>query len=446
VIAANGTMTGIVAGVSPDRRRELVGRDFGNRTYVERALAGRTYVSEPIRAESGNYIVTISTPIRRDGEVVGTLNGAFHVSEAPIFESVARSISDSERMVVYAGSGDRIYAGSGDTAEDPFVANTTLRRTDWVVSVRQNRAATRALLQRTTYIQFGSLALVILSFAAFGWWNYRRNLQQVERLLGGFDALERKAYGTQIEIDGAREWARIGAAFNEMSRTLERAFVERERRERQLEVLDRVLRHNLRNVASVVRGHAEAIIVDEEGREGHAEKIVTANDELLALAEKERLITDLLQRDPSPNPVDVSGVVARATATVGERYPDATVTVDCPESVTALATDRLERAVLELVENGIEHVDGTAPTVTVSVTDTDDEVLIAVADEGPGIPEVERRIVRGEQTIDPLSHGAGLGLWLVALVVDQSGGELVFEEERAGSVVRIRLPTPPDTA
>jgi hypothetical protein len=58
VIAANGTMTNIVAGLSDRQRRNLVGSDFGDREYFQRAMAGETYVSEPVEAESGNYIIT----------------------------------------------------------------------------------------------------------------------------------------------------------------------------------------------------------------------------------------------------------------------------------------------------------------------------------------------------------------------------------------------------
>ena len=75
VIHRNGTMTGIAAGLDPETRDRLVGNDFSNRQYFQRAVRGETYVSTPVVAESGNHIVTISTPIYRNGTVV--VEGAF---------------------------------------------------------------------------------------------------------------------------------------------------------------------------------------------------------------------------------------------------------------------------------------------------------------------------------------------------------------------------------
>ena len=64
---------------------------------------------------------------------------------------------------------------------------------------------------------------------------------------------------------------------------------------------------------------------------------------------------------------------------------------------------------------------------------------MAVADNGPGIPESERRVFT-EGTETPLSHGSGLGLWLTEWIVTRSNGHLCFEEnDPRGTVVRVRL-------
>lgn len=66
-----------------------------------------------------------------------------------------------------------------------------------------------------------------------------------------------------------------------------------------------------------------------------------------------------------------------------------------------------------------------------------DWCTITVADDGPGLSPLEQRILHGEQETQ-LSHGQGLGLWIVYWVVMQSGGALSVETT-AGTTVTIQL-------
>ncbi|MFB6101643.1 MAG: sensor histidine kinase [Haloplanus sp.] len=125
-----------------------------------------------------------------------------------------------------------------------------------------------------------------------------------------------------------------------------------------------------------------------------------------------------------------------------ERHPTAQLSVEQPADVQVTATDDIRRAVEELVTNAVTHSDRDAPAVEITVTVEDGIAAISVADDGPGIPEMERAILTGEREIEPLYHGSGIGLWLVSLIVRQSDGELRFDEnEPRGSVVTIRLST-----
>ena len=71
---------------------------------------------------------------------------------------------------------------------------------------------------------------------------------------------------------------------------------------------------------------------------------------------------------------------------------------------------------------------------------------MCVADNGPGIPESERRAIsQGIET--QLAHVSGLGLWLTKWIVDQSNGDIRFaQNDPRGTIVGIRLPAaaPPD--
>jgi signal transduction histidine kinase len=111
-------------------------------------------------------------------------------------------------------------------------------------------------------------------------------------------------------------------------------------------------------------------------------------------------------------------------------------------TVSVPSAKHLVTAVGNLLNNAIEHNDAERPSVRVSVEPTDGDgryVRIRVADNGPGIPEAEREVLR-EGTETPLEHGSGLGLWIVYWIATMSGGDITFEEnDGRGSVVTLAL-------
>lgn len=219
---------------------------------------------------------------------------------------------------------------------------------------------------------------------------------------------------------------------------------ERKERERQLRVLDRVLRHNLNNDLNVIRARAEAIRAS--GPPEHASdaaRVVEKTAELSELVDKEREITRVLTEEFERTQLDVARLVERTVGSLTEEYPDATIDIDVTGETVAETIPRVDRALTELTENAVVHNDRQHPVVTVSVHPDGDTVRIDVTDDGPGIPEMERAILLGEADLDPLYHGSGLGLWLVYWIVRRAGGALaVAENDPRGSVVTVELPRP----
>jgi PAS domain S-box-containing protein len=210
----------------------------------------------------------------------------------------------------------------------------------------------------------------------------------------------------------------------------------------QLQVLDRVLRHNLRNDMTVIRGNAETIEqTASEPVSTYADRIVTYSDKLIGLTEKQREITRVLAAEPSRTTEDAVAVCRQIVDSLSAVHPDTEFVLDVPERAPVVATENLQRAIEELVTNAIEHSDRDRPRVGVTVDVADETVDISVTDDGPGIPAMERDIVTGKHDIDPLFHGRGLGLWLVSRIVRRSNGTLSFaESERRGTTVTISLP------
>jgi PAS domain S-box-containing protein len=213
-------------------------------------------------------------------------------------------------------------------------------------------------------------------------------------------------------------------------------------RENQLRVMDRVLRHNLRNDMTTIGMFAEKIrdAVPEELADD-ADRIYRTSLKINRTVEKQRKITDFLTEGSRERTIDLAETVAAVAKQHRDRYPDAEIRTTSPDSCPVETITALEQAVAELVENAIVHSDREAPSVEVRVSNGDNPV-VAVADDGPGIPDMDRQVLTAGKRIEPLYHGSGLGLWLVHLIVERAGGTVtVTENEPTGNVVTIRLST-----
>jgi len=221
-----------------------------------------------------------------------------------------------------------------------------------------------------------------------------------------------------------------------------RDITDRKEREQVLRIVTRMLRHNLRNDMNVIRGQAEMIRSEASGAVADdAARIVDVSDGLLEMAEKEQVVTEILQADSEKREVELGELLQVVVSTAGAEYPDATITVDCPDGATIeTAAAELEQVISELVTNAIVHNESASPEVALTVTETDGTTRIDVADNGPPISEMERNILVDEAERTPTYHGQGVGLWLVKLITFRLGGTIVVEENSpTGNVVGIEF-------
>jgi len=223
-----------------------------------------------------------------------------------------------------------------------------------------------------------------------------------------------------------------------------RDVTDRRRRERQLYVMDNLLRHNLRNDLSVILGEAQLIREQAPETSDHTAVIRQTAEDLLESAEKGRQIHERLDTDEPTHAVDVPRVVATAADEVADAHPDAVIQTDCPDSLTAVAADGIEVALAELVENAIMHADADHPTVTVATTTTDDDVTLTVADESPPIPDIEANVLTGDYEMNDVYHSSGLGLWLVHWIVELSDGTVTVDATDDGNRIHVTLPKTTD--
>jgi PAS domain S-box-containing protein len=221
----------------------------------------------------------------------------------------------------------------------------------------------------------------------------------------------------------------------------QRDVTDRKRKERLIQVLNRVLRHNLRNGMSVVLARAQHLREELDGAavDGAADldAITGRAKSLVELGRKANTISGAVGTEGEASATDVVPVVESVASELRRDHPDSDVSVTAPGSQRVVAPGALRAALSELGDNAAEHA-GPGATVDIDVDSAGDgRVAVRVSDDGPGLPAEEREMLeRGFET--PLEHSSGLGLWFVNWVVTGAGGEVSARVED-GTTVTVML-------
>ena len=219
-----------------------------------------------------------------------------------------------------------------------------------------------------------------------------------------------------------------------------------QRRTRELSIFHRILRHNLRNIATVIAGRAETAR-HADAVEPNLDVIERKADRLTTLAEKASLLRNVSSEGSADWVTqDLRGTVETVCDRYREKQPGATVSVEGPAALETAVPERLEFALAELLENAFVNA-GDAPAVRVSIEQSETENSITVTDDGPGLPSSERAALEGDVE-DVLDHSEGVGLWLVRLTLENAGGRVeIVDDERGGAAIGLTfLRADPTTA
>ncbi len=201
--------------------------------------------------------------------------------------------------------------------------------------------------------------------------------------------------------------------------------------------------HELRTPLTSILANLELLAEVLDGERAEA-----ARSALRSSQRMRRLVGDLLllaradaRRSLPREPTDLGHVLVDAAAELGPVAAGHELTVDAGTAIIDGSRDELHRMALNLMENAIRHTPpGTHVRATVAVRDGD--VVLTVADDGPGVPDELReqifeRFVRG---YGDRGSSSGLGLSIVRAVAESHGGSVALEDSGPGARFVVRLP------
>jgi signal transduction histidine kinase len=276
-----------------------------------------------------------------------------------------------------------------------------------------------------------------------------------------------------ITAEGRERWVQTRGEFvtesgTETLRGTVQDITEIRENEQQLTVLNRVLRHNLRNNLNVVTANAELLreqleqlrpaidrcrdsaTAPEELQEtlaafpftdalDNVEQLEAKTWELLATADKSRELADIIDQIDQTDTFDIGSLLSSLVSEYETQHPDATISVESAQIATEANAESVSLAVEELLENALTHA-GPEPAIDIAIDQPNESrVELTIEDDGPGIPEAERQALEeGQET--PLRHSSGFGLWTASWLLSRTGGAVSIIETESGTCVRVDLP------
>ncbi len=265
-------------------------------------------------------------------------------------------------------------------------------------------------------------------------------LREMERAVA---EMAKGDYGQRVTASGADEVGRLAAAFNAMAAEL--AEVEQQRKD-----LIANVSHELRTPLSALQAKLENLVDGVEQPDPEVLAVMLAQTERLGRLVSQLLDLSRLESGAVPlhrEHVALAAVLEPAAAEARLHRPDLRVdlAVEPPTLAVDADPERLHQVIANLLDNAARHSPPDAP-VTLTGRTVGHQVVIDVADHGPGIPDGERgrvfeRFYRADQSRPHDGSGSGLGLAIARWIVDLHGGTIRAEaREPHGCRMVIELP------
>ena len=201
-----------------------------------------------------------------------------------------------------------------------------------------------------------------------------------------------------------------------------------------------VLVHEFRTPIASLEALMDAVTANQMSTDDREASLRLAGRHVHHLADMFDALSDVaLSRRPTFSTgrvqhVDVAEVIIAAADAAGLSPPRLRMTVGPGVAGIAINAQGLRRVLTNLLENAARH--GAQAPVDVSCNRDGDDLVIAVADRGPGIPQESL----GELTAKYVGAGgqrgtAGLGLWIVQQISEAMRGRVDFTARDGGGLV-----------
>lgn len=209
-------------------------------------------------------------------------------------------------------------------------------------------------------------------------------------------------------------------------------------------VLNRLLRHDLRNDLNVAYGNLQTAQsrIDDGAVSDDLNRVTVALTRIIHKSERAHNLGELLEQssESTDQLIRLDDVLHDALVDAIETFDEAQFRFGTFPAVQVVADHRLTTVVTAILENAVVHNDETPPIVDITVEERGEDVIVSVIDNGPGIPDGQEDLIFGREERDQLHHGSGISLFFADNVVKSYGGDIRVDTDRTdGATLEIRL-------
>jgi two-component system OmpR family sensor kinase len=307
-------------------------------------------------------------------------------------------------------------------------------------------------LGRVEHVELVVTGSILILLAIVTFFVLQLGLRPIKRMTATATAIAAGDLSHRVP-DGApgTEAGELGAALNTMMTKIEDAFEQRTASEARLRQFIADASHELRTPVTTIRGYAELYrsggLDDPDELAQAMRRTEQESVRMGSLVEDLLLLARLDQKPPlAADAVDLGVLAVDAVSDARAVDPDRAVTASVAEGVTVAGDDgRLRQVIANLVGNALVHTPPGTP-VQVRVDRSGSEAVLAVHDDGPGMPapvaaRAFERFYRADPARSRHAGGSGLGLSIVKAIVAAHGGTVGIDSEAGrGTTVRVTLP------
>ena len=312
----------------------------------------------------------------------------------------------------------------------------------FTVSVWQDLSVRNGFVREVLARTVGMIVLLVMSVAFIVWFGVGLGLRPLLELE---DAIARRTASdlTPIRRSVPAEAKGIVATLNELLDRVSRRISSKD------EFISNAA-HQLRNPIAGVLALAEAVenAPNEIATKKRSSELVEAAREAAHLTNQllsfERARgADTKQTGDAQDLTDLcSALVQRFRNQRLKDHSDIAVTLDLPEEPVMIFGDKvmLEEAILNLLNNALTHGGPTLSKIGLSLTRTGGKAVLAISDDGVGIPEESQALALSRFAQANAGQGSGLGLPIAIRVAENHGGTLHLAPSAGGLSVVLSFP------